>query len=115
MTVQMMEAPVVEVTRVAIIRRAHEGDIEVPLVEVDGKWALPFFLDLEHAEQFMEAAEEYGPAHGWRAVMVDADGLEVVARFKGVEWATLISESDHMAGLTGTVHRWAEIIKDPEV
>jgi hypothetical protein len=114
MTVQMMEAPVAEAPRVALIRRAHEGDIEVPLVEVDGKLALPFFLDLKEAGRFMETVEEYGPAHGWGAVMVDADSLELVASFKGVEWAMLISEADYMSGTLGTVHRWAEIINDPE-
>ena len=114
MTVQMMEAPTVEELEAALIRRPHEGDIEVPLVEVDEKLALPFFRDLSHAEQFMEAVEEYGPAHGWAAVMVDADGLELVARFKGVEWAMLIDESDHMTGITATVQMWAEFMRNPE-
>ena len=114
MTVQMMEAPSVEVPSVARIRRAHEGDIEVPLVEMAGRRAMTFFTDIPHAGEVMEAAEEYGARHGWQAVMVGPDALELVARFKGVEWAVLIDESDYMAGLVATVPRWVELISDPE-
>jgi hypothetical protein len=92
--------------QVAVARRVHHGQVELLQVGIDDAsgersiTAIAVFSDVSVAEDFISHTEGVGLAHGWRAVMVDAEGLADVLEAFELEHVGIPTEP----GLGGSVY-----------